>query len=459
MGGTGGHGAGELVGTSGAGTGGVGGAGGNGSWGFDNSQLKFQYTSLAGGGGIASLGALTMTASTISGNNTGVGGMGGASGDPGQQANGSFRSAGPGGDGGSAGIGGGLLFTGNTATAQLTNVTIAGNFTGDARGRRRLQRSHRTGRWQGRLRRLRRRHRASGNTPGNAVVLKQVTISQNGLGSAGAGGAFSGTPTPGLRGQGAAVATGGRTNPAAGAAGVLFQNTLVANNGVAGTDLNCIQYYPANQYVDLYDFHNNLSYPDNSCPGNVGNPMLGPLQNNGGPTFTMLPAAGSSAIGGVPSASCTVHVDQRGNARPGGTSSSCDIGAVETGLAAPLPQLSILKSGTGAGTVTSSPTGIACGATCAATSRGPMTLTATPAAGSTFSGWSGAGAADGPMRRDAQCRHAGHRNLHAQLDFVRWWRRPPAAGAPQRRAPEVRERRLRSTILAWYSPICSGGMK
>src|SRR5207244_6665487 len=49
--------------------------------------------------------------------------------------------------------------------------------------------------------------------------------------------------------------------------------------------------------------------------------------------------------------------------------------------------------GTGSGTVTSSPAGLDCGATCAAsfTSGTTVTLTAAPAAGSTFGGWSGAG--------------------------------------------------------------------
>ena len=54
--------------------------------------------------------------------------------------------------------------------------------------------------------------------------------------------------------------------------------------------------------------------------------------------------------------------------------------------------LTVSRSGSGAGTVTSAPNGIACGATCAA-SFAPgtlVTLTASAAAGSTFSGWGGA---------------------------------------------------------------------
>ena len=146
----------------------------------------------------------------------------------------------------------------------------------------------------------------------------------------------------------------------------------------------------------------------------------------------MLPAAGSSAIGGVPSASCTVHVDQRGNPRPGGTSTSCDIGAVETGLAAPLLQLSILKSGTGAGTVTSSPTGIDCGATCAAdyTTGLLVTLTATPATGSTFSGWSGGGCGG-----TGQCAVTLNANTQVTATFTPSSTSPGGGGGPPAAPP------------------------
>jgi len=53
--------------------------------------------------------------------------------------------------------------------------------------------------------------------------------------------------------------------------------------------------------------------------------------------------------------------------------------------------LTVSKTGAGSGTVTSNPAGISCGVTCsAAFATGTMvTLTATPAAGSIFSGWSG----------------------------------------------------------------------
>jgi Tol biopolymer transport system component len=54
--------------------------------------------------------------------------------------------------------------------------------------------------------------------------------------------------------------------------------------------------------------------------------------------------------------------------------------------------LSVSRAGSGSGTIASGPAGIACGSICSVTFADPtqVTLTATPASGSTFSGWSGA---------------------------------------------------------------------
>ena len=78
----------------------------------------------------------------------------------------------------------------------------------------------------------------------------------------------------------------------------------------------------------------NLWFGATSCPfsasgDGAGDPKLGSLASNGGPTQTMLPLSGSAAIGRIPNAQCMIAVDQRGGGRPSG--SGCDSGAVEAG--------------------------------------------------------------------------------------------------------------------------------
>ena len=75
-------------------------------------------------------------------------------------------------------------------------------------------------------------------------------------------------------------------------------------------------------------------YSDATCaPGATdtvaaaGDPQLGPLAPNGGPTMTRLPAPTSPVAGLIPAASCLVTTDQRGVARPAGI--GCEPGSVE----------------------------------------------------------------------------------------------------------------------------------
>jgi hypothetical protein len=81
----------------------------------------------------------------------------------------------------------------------------------------------------------------------------------------------------------------------------------------------------------------------------------------------------------------------------------------------------VLKAGTGTGTITSNPAGIDCGADCGEsyTSGTPVTLTATPSAGSTFTGWSGGGCAGtGPCVVTMNVAHAVTATFTATATFA-----------------------------------------
>jgi len=111
----------------------------------------------------------------------------------------------------------------------------------------------------------------------------------------------------------------------------IFQNTIVADNSSGG---NCSGTVTSKGY--------NLS-TDGSCnftsagDWNNTDPLLGPLQNNGGPTATMALSSGSPAIDAGNPAGCTdaqghlLTTDQRGMPRPDKEDKvGCDIGAYES---------------------------------------------------------------------------------------------------------------------------------
>jgi hypothetical protein len=119
-----------------------------------------------------------------------------------------------------------------------------------------------------------------------------------------------------------------------------LSNTIVADNSPG----NCpFEYYGASSGFNIDD--------DGSCgltdPTDLPNtdPMLGALQDNGGPTFTHALLPGSPAINAIPLTDCTydddgdpdtpevpLAEDQRGVARPQGE--GCDIGAYEVTICA-----------------------------------------------------------------------------------------------------------------------------
>lgn len=111
---------------------------------------------------------------------------------------------------------------------------------------------------------------------------------------------------------------------------VVLQNSIVASNSGS----NCSGTMTSNGY--------NLS-SDGSCnfnhTGDLNNhdPLLGPLQNNGGPTQTMALLSGSPAIDAGNPSGCTdgqgqlLKTDQRGQPRPDKEDiGGCDMGAFES---------------------------------------------------------------------------------------------------------------------------------
>lgn len=278
--------------------------------------------------GILNAGTLTLTNSTVSGNYA------------------------PNGDGGGIGNDGGTLIlmnstvTGNTSTrggggiynydnsqvgskVTLINSTVSGNAAVGGGG---------IFNYNGKLMIV--GSTVSGNTvssqgggifnePGGTLALVNSTVSGNTASAEGGGiyfqggtGALTNVTVSGNTGtQGGGVYSSG--------ASVTRTNSIVAGNtNPSGSD----------------EDHG----PDESFTGsnNVigGNPMLGPLLNNGGPTQTMLPNPGSPALDGyaptggscgsfadpVTGATTNFTTDQRGVLRPQGA--ACDIGAVEVSL-------------------------------------------------------------------------------------------------------------------------------
>lgn len=241
------------------------------------------------GGGIYNSGTLTITWTTISGN---------------------FAP----------GIGGGIY---NAGTLGIWNSTLSGNAAADGEGD------------------------GSGGALANSgiVSIANSTLDGNtaggGIGTVfvGSGGALSNSGQASLNnvtlsgntarchtvthcnGQGGAIYNTGT---------VTIQNSIAANSQ---DSKNC--------YGPVASHGYNLS-SDNSCDFNQAgdlrdvNPLLGTLQNNGGPTQTNALQTGSPAINAGNPAGCTdgnghlLGIDQRGQPRPDpGDPGGCDMGAYE----------------------------------------------------------------------------------------------------------------------------------
>ena len=177
-----------------------------------------------------------------------------------------------------SGAAGGGAGVDNEATATINNSTITGNHGGGV---------------------------GSGINNGGTLIVNSSTVTNN-TASRGGGGIrnWNGTTT--------------------------IQNSIVSKNSVGG---NCNGPIASNGY--------NLSSDSTCVFHNTGDldgtdPLLGPLQKNGGPTFTQALPPGSPAIDAGNPSGCTdgqghlLKTDQRGMPRPDKEDSGgCDMGAYE----------------------------------------------------------------------------------------------------------------------------------
>ncbi len=116
-----------------------------------------------------------------------------------------------------------------------------------------------------------------------------------------------------------------------------FRNSIVAGNIDNSGTTRYPDFYPSvdSQGYNLFGNINNVTVTGNTA-GNIWNvaALLGPLQNNGGYTMTHALLTGSPAINNGFNSYCP-STDQRGIARPQG--STCDIGAYEAETSLTIP--------------------------------------------------------------------------------------------------------------------------
>ncbi len=268
--------------------------------------------------------------------------------------------------------------------------------------------------------------RGAGIFSEGATTITSSTVSGNTGANRGGGIAFEGAPASTITNstisnnsgdQGAGIAAVGMAgnltllnttvaaNTAAADGGGLFmasdarelrtKNTIVADNS-ATSGPDCFE-----SQGSIVSEGNTLLESTADCAITAGtgditgsDPALGALADNGGDTETHALATSSVAVDAGTNTGCPA-TDQRGTTRPldgpdADITATCDIGAYELQVAT--FTLTAATAGAGSGTITSSPAGIDCGSDCTQSYNDgtSVTLTASPAAGSAFTGWSGA---------------------------------------------------------------------
>jgi predicted outer membrane repeat protein len=264
-----------------------------------NTTVSGNTASSDGGGLYSSQGTLTLINSTVSGNTVEAGAGGGL-------ANGGILTLINSTVSGNTSVvnGGGGLFNGGTAT--LINSTVSGNTAPQDAG--------------GGL-----------NNPGTAT-LTNSTVSGNTAGLGGGLYNFRGTLTlinSTVSGNSTGSSSGGLHSDGG---QIQLTNSIVADNLHGG---DC-WYYPGSTITSSHGY--NLD-SDGSCELTAStdlpgvDPLLGPLQDNGGPTLTHALLPSSPAIDAIPwgtnGCGTSLIADQRWQARPQPAGGACDIGAYE----------------------------------------------------------------------------------------------------------------------------------
>lgn len=271
------------------------------------------------GGGIGGNGPLTVTRSLITANVTGTGGHGGK----GIAGDGSAD----GGRGGQAGDGGGVGEVSNGSVRTFSNVTITGNLTGGGGG---------AGGHSGGLSATSgaggRGGMGGGIASEGTLNGAHLTVSGNGAGSAGSLAAEGGTD-------------GALGTPGSGTSGAVWSTSISSLTRSIFSGNAC------DTTTFQIDGGQNIAFQASGCAGAALDPRLGPLADNGGPTKTLKPGAGSPALDRIPAGLGCPATDQRGAVRPSGA--GCDVGAFEvapptatTGPASALTGTTAVAAGT-----------------------------------------------------------------------------------------------------------------
>jgi CSLREA domain-containing protein len=299
-------------------------------YGDSNATVIIENSTILGnsayknGGGISSRGAATITSSTISENSADYSG-GGINSDGALTLTNSTVS------GNSGDYSGGGINSGGTLT--LINSAVLGNSVYEeegggisSRGTAVIISSTISGNSSN--------YSGGGINSGGALILSNSTVSGNSVVYAG-GGVYSDGSTITITNSTISennVAVDDPDDSRDGGGGIYNEGTLNLKNTLIANNINgdCYNYEWSTIDTNLNNF-----IGDGSCdPTFSGDPKLGPLANNGGPTFTHALRRGSPAIDVGDDTICAAEpvngLDQRGVARFGSLAGNhCDIGAYE----------------------------------------------------------------------------------------------------------------------------------